>query len=247
MRAKSFFTLIELLVVIAIIAILASMLLPVLTRARETARRALCMSNLKQTAVSLSLYADEWEEWFPSNIWGSTAHFKLYYNDAPKSRKLLESYGFDIEGCMTCPSGLFRSQFWPPPTNWAWPLALNYTYAGGLGSHPLSPWYGYMYVGSNTPSVNRPIPHRGMADRPDEIMLMMDWYRPPQSTRALVFEYLTNDLIPYLGAAPPNHRAGGNMYMSSAANVQTVDGHVEQTTPSKSTYRFKNYYYYIYW
>jgi prepilin-type N-terminal cleavage/methylation domain-containing protein len=68
------FTLIELLVVIAIIAILAAILFPVFARARENARRASCLSNMKQVGLGVLQYAQDYDEklpfsYGPQGIW----------------------------------------------------------------------------------------------------------------------------------------------------------------------------------
>ena len=66
MRKNSGFTLIELLVVIAIIAILASMLFPAFSTARESARKTVCISNLKQIGLGIMQYTQDYDEMYPS-------------------------------------------------------------------------------------------------------------------------------------------------------------------------------------
>jgi prepilin-type N-terminal cleavage/methylation domain-containing protein/prepilin-type processing-associated H-X9-DG protein len=65
-KTSAAFTLIELLVVIAIIAILAAILFPVFAQAREKARQSACMSNLKQDALGILQYVQDYDEAFPA-------------------------------------------------------------------------------------------------------------------------------------------------------------------------------------
>ena len=72
-KKRNGFTLIELLVVIAVIAILAGMLLPALSKAREKGRSAVCMNNLRQLALAFMMYAQDNDGFAPLVVDNVTA------------------------------------------------------------------------------------------------------------------------------------------------------------------------------
>ena len=114
MKKHSQFTLIELLVVIAIIAILAAMLLPALSAARERARAASCVNNLKQLGLVMNMYLDDNKEAIPPHnpgwrgTYGSWMHLlddKSPILDTTHKGKCLET--------LHCPSDSLFNQNYP--------------------------------------------------------------------------------------------------------------------------------------
>ncbi len=115
---KKGFTLIELLVVIAIIAILAAILFPVFSRAREQARKAACLSNAKQIGMAIQMYAQDWDERLPS--WLTPCH-----GGPPQALAWWEQIGayvknWDIYKCPSAGQSQWNSSCWPrkPSPDW---------------------------------------------------------------------------------------------------------------------------------
>ena len=110
------FTLLELLVVVAIIAILASILLPSLARARNMARQVACMSNLRQIANATMFYSQEHNEFLPraSKLWYPVL---INYVDLPYKLGPPSNWGNIAKGkipsVLYCPCD-------PDPSPWPW-------------------------------------------------------------------------------------------------------------------------------
>jgi len=211
------FTLIELLVVIAIIAILAAILFPVFARARENARRASCISNLKQIGLAVMMYTQDYDEMLPP-CWninsttppiGSAGTYWQWPNIIYPYTKSAQVY--------YCPSS----------SSTASPTSKNY----GADSQVMTP-----YNGRSLASV----------ESPAQKYMIMDFSEYSADNSYITGTPITNYYLPGKGngggvctSADPAECTTGRHF--DGVNMAFADGHVKWLKSSEVVTQAKNY------
>jgi len=220
------FTLIELLVVIAIISILAGILFPVFSRAREQARKATCQSNLRQIGMAFMMYRQDYDDTMPR------ANVVDRQNCASQIRRTsfpgflntaLETY-IRSEGIWTCPS-------YPGNEIHAWLCVGQPT----MKRFMVSRNYAYNYMGVSYPGGAIP-PGAGDRDagvlRPSDLAILWDSFNAWPDT---ISHFWDRDIA---NALAKNGLSGE--WHNGTADFLFYDGHVR--TGKFSALKWKNFF-----
>ena len=212
-QSISIFTLIELLVVIAIIGILASMLLPALSQAREAARASICKGNLKQIHLAFTSYANDYEGWVPAAMNFVGASSAAWHEFKPGILRYLQLENDDKLGeigVLRCPS---NKRYWGSASYGVGNYAMNY-FMGMASDQAHAPYR--KYDSFSNPLATMIFSDSGQRNSPNQANYILKGddgviYTGDKSARVnySVFTHTNNSLM----------------------NIGFLDGHVGDATP----------------
>ena len=243
MRHRTF-TLIELLVVIAIIAILAAILMPALSQARERAKASTCINNLKQCMLGMQSYANDFSDAYPLNA-DNGSQYAAIWSDNLVRRKHIPN-----RNVMVCPSRWpFKwDESYPGGGKFQWVYGMN---VGPWGNASSNLTIHLKVIKSSNPKFSGWDLRYHPDLKPGNFPLLIDTVSPGNTlsvatqafTQAYLFHYPAYQMTKATPRAPdPRHNG-------QVANA-FADGHAALLTPAEMTFKlgFKeaafNYSYY---
>ncbi len=234
---KRNFTLIELLVVIAIIAILAAMLLPALTRARESARTSGCVNNLKQITQGVFFYAGNNRDILPLAYGERADNYGVWWlkvlqtMEPSASMYVMPKNKTKLFHCPGDQNNYFHDKANPADivattdTNNRWRLQTNYTYYTRVGRMDWFRQYGNSWASGYGPKL------AGKVKGASAALLIMDGngMKAPSgdANGAVIFNRYDTDGASYNGNRFTPRLADVSYRHNERSNGAMVDGHVE--------------------
>jgi prepilin-type N-terminal cleavage/methylation domain-containing protein len=254
------FTLIELLVVVAIVAILAALLLPALQNAKERGKQALCMSHMHQIHVSLMLYSDDNDGFFPMMYWGAPNLWDGYGNTVSwdyTGTSWMTHY-FPDPNILWCPgmdprltdpnvfwaAGYYKQRGVYCTTYYIMMATSDRVLTCPAEAANLNGWWTYGYPFTQADSYRAPCPnvkYAGTWVTPSPCYLYGQIWFPPAAEQAAVIDGFdpSGTWSAYNAGNPP--RALNNHYRLGGENVVFLDGHGEWRSASQVKQRFPYY------